>query len=138
MPELYLFAYCRGGHTAAVAEYPDNVEPNTQISKAPAPFWLMRMLAESFVKNVSLICRQHLILVDMLQPEGATPVFHHENVGTLDDVYRHLGGHWQWHKLRELEKVLKSRGVRFNQLDPAKLPAQLVAQHADVKARQLV
>ena len=96
------------------------------------------MLAESFVKNVSLICRQHLILVDMLQPEGATPVFHHENVGTLDDVYRHLGGHWQWHKLRELEKVLKSRGVRFNQLDPAKLPAQLVAQHADVKARQLV
>ena len=51
VPELCLFAYCRGGHTTAVAEYPDNVEPNTQISKAPAPFWLMRMLAESFVKR---------------------------------------------------------------------------------------
>ena len=38
MPELCLFAYCRGGHTTAVAEYPDNAEPNTQISKAPAPF----------------------------------------------------------------------------------------------------
>ena len=38
VPELCLFAYCRGGHTTAVAEYPDNVEPNTQISKAPAPF----------------------------------------------------------------------------------------------------
>ena len=38
VPELCLFAYCRRGHTTAVAEYPDNVEPNTQISKAPAPF----------------------------------------------------------------------------------------------------
>lgn len=96
------------------------------------------MLAESFVKSMDLICRQHLILVDMLQPDGATPVFHDANVASLDDVYRHLGGHWQWHKLRELEKVLQSRGIRFNQLDPVKLPAQLVAQHADVKARQLV
>ena len=38
VPELCLFAYCRGGYTTAVAEYPDNVEPNAQIIKAPAPF----------------------------------------------------------------------------------------------------
>ena len=96
------------------------------------------MLAESFVKSMDLICRQHLILVDMLQPAGAVPVFTDTNVDGLDDVYRQLGGHWQWHKLRELEKILQRRGVRFSQLDPAKLPAQLVAQHADVKARQLI
>ena len=96
------------------------------------------MLAESFVKSMDLVCRQHLILVDMLQPAGAVPVFSDPNVGNLDGVYRQLGGHWQWHKLRELEKVLQRRGVRFNQLDPTRLPAQLVAQHADVKARQLI
>ena len=96
------------------------------------------MLAESFVKSMDLLCRQHLVIVDMLQPAGATPIFSDTNIGNLDDVYRHLGGHWQWHKLRELEKVLQRRGVRFSQLDPARLPAQLVAQHADVKARQLV
>ncbi len=96
------------------------------------------MLAESFVKSMDLVCRQHLILVDMLQPAGAVHVFSDPNVSEIDDVYRQLGGHWQWHKLRELEKVLQRRGVRFNQLDPARLPAQLVAQHADVKARQLV
>ena len=39
MPELCLFADCRGSQTTAVAEYPDNVDPNTQISNAPAPFW---------------------------------------------------------------------------------------------------
>ena len=34
------FAYLLivAGHTTAVAEYPDNVEPNTQTSKAPTPF----------------------------------------------------------------------------------------------------
>lgn len=96
------------------------------------------MLAESFVKSMDLVCRQHLILVDMLQPAGAVPVFSDTNISDLDDVYRQLGGHWQWHKLRELEKVLQRRGVRFSQLDPARLPAQLVAQHADVKARQLI
>ena len=96
------------------------------------------MLAESFVKSMDLVCRQHLILVDMLQPAGAVPVFSNPNVRALDDVYRQLGGHWQWHKLRELEKILQRRGVRFHQLDPARLPAQLVAQHADVKARQLI
>ena len=96
------------------------------------------MLAESFVKNVGLVCRQHLIIVDMLRPPGAVPLFSDENAGQLDDLYRHLGGHWQWHKLRELEKILQRRGIRFSLLDAGKLPAQLVAQHAEVKARQLI
>ena len=96
------------------------------------------MLADSFVKNANLICRQHLIIVDMLRPPGAVPLFSDDKVTNLDDIYGHLGGHWQWHKLRELEKVLQRRGVRFSLLDPSQLPAQLVAQHAEVKARQLI
>ena len=39
VPELCLFAYCRGDITTAVAEYPDNDDLDKQISKAPAPFW---------------------------------------------------------------------------------------------------
>jgi hypothetical protein len=66
------------------------------------------------------------------------PLFSDDKVGDLDDIYRHLGGHWQWHKLLELEKVLQRRGVRFSLLDPSQLPAQLVAQHTEVKARQLI
>ena len=47
VPELCLFAYCRGDITTAVAEYPDNVDPHKQISKAPAPFCFeIRALAE--------------------------------------------------------------------------------------------
>ena len=96
------------------------------------------MLADSFAKASELISRQHLILVNMLQPAGAQPVFSDAGVSGLDDLYRHLGGHLQWNSLRELEKVLKRRGVRFSLLDPAKLSAQVVGQHADVKRRQLL
>ena len=96
------------------------------------------LLAESFAKATQLISRQHLLIVNMLQPPGAAPLFSDENVGSIDDLYRRLGGHLQWNSLRELEKVLKRRGVRFSLLDAEKLAAQVVAQHADVKRRQLL
>ena len=96
------------------------------------------MLAESFAKASELISRQHLLLVNMLQPAGAQPLFSESNVATADDLYKHLGGHLQWNSLRELGKVLQRRGVRFSLLDPAKLSAQVIAQHAEVKRRQLL
>jgi len=96
------------------------------------------VLAESFARNLDLICRQHLILVNMLQPPGVRPLFSDPDVSSLDDVYRHLGGHALWQKLCELEKVLQRRGVRFSLLDNEKLGAQLVTQYLNVKQRQLL
>ncbi len=96
------------------------------------------MLAESFVRNMDIICRQHLVLVNMLKPRGAEPLFADRNVTGVDDLYGRLGGHFQWHNLRELEKVLQRRGVRFNLLDNEKMAAQLVSQYLGVKARQLI
>ena len=96
------------------------------------------LLAESFAHNMDLICRQHLILVNMVQPPGVRPVFSDPNVASLDEVYQHLGGHVLWHKLRELEKILQRRGVHFSLLDNEKLSAQLVTQYINVKQRQLI
>ena len=96
------------------------------------------VLAESFVRNLELICRQHLILVNMLQPPGVRPLFSDGTVASIDAVYEHLGGHLLWHKLRELERVLQRRGVRFSLLDNEKLSAQLVTQYLSVKQRQLI
>ncbi|HEY3898653.1 MAG TPA: DUF58 domain-containing protein [Chthoniobacter sp.] len=96
------------------------------------------MLAESFAKASELISRQHLILVDMLQPAGAQPLFSDENVSNINDLYRHLGGHLQWNQLRELANGLKRRGVKLSLLNPEKLAAELIAQHAEVKRRQLL
>jgi len=96
------------------------------------------VLAESFVRNMDLICRQHLVLVNMLRPPGVRPVFSDPTVSSLDEIYRQLGGHVLWHKLCELEKVLQRRGVRFSLLDNERLSAQLVTQYLGVKQRQLI
>jgi uncharacterized protein (DUF58 family) len=95
-------------------------------------------LAESFVTSSEMLARQHLLLVNTLRPTGARPVFEDASVRRTDDLYRQLGGHLQWQRLRELEKVLRRRGIRFAALDPANLAADLVQQHASVRARQLV
>ena len=96
------------------------------------------LLAESFVRNIELIRRQHLVLVNMLQPAGVAPLFTNPNIATLDELYQHLGGHLLWQKLRELEKVLQRRGVRFSVLQNERLSAELVSQYLSVKKRQLL
>jgi uncharacterized protein (DUF58 family) len=96
------------------------------------------VLAESFARNMDLIRRQHLVLVNMIQPPGVEPVFTNPNVTTLDQLYQHLGGHLQWTKLRELETVLRRRGVQFSLLSNERLSAELVSQYLNVKRRQLL
>jgi uncharacterized protein (DUF58 family) len=97
------------------------------------------VLAESFTKAVEVVSRQHLVLVNLLPPAEVRPLFTDGGeVQTPDEVYQRLASHLQWHKLRELQKVLQRRGVRLSLLDPAQLSAQMIAQHAEVRARQLV
>jgi len=95
-------------------------------------------LAESFVRNMNLIRRQHLVLVNMIQPPGVAPVFTNPNVASVDQLYEHLGGHLQWTRLRELEQVLKRRGVQFSLLGNERLSTELVTQYLNVKRRQLL
>jgi uncharacterized protein (DUF58 family) len=94
--------------------------------------------AESFVRNMNLICRQHLIVVNMMQQPGIRPLFADDTVASLDDLYRHLGGHVLWHNLRELDKTLQRRGVRFSLVENEKLSAELVSQYLNLKQRQLL
>jgi len=96
------------------------------------------VLAESFVRNMSLLAGQHLVLVNMIQPPDAAPLFTRPGADGIDDLYRHLGGHLQWHNLRELEKVLQRRGVRFSLLENERLATELVSQYVGVKRRQLL
>ena len=96
------------------------------------------VLAESFIRNMALLSGQHLVLVNMIKPPDADPLFSRPDVNELDDIYRHLGGHLQWHRLRELEKVLQRRGVRFSLLANEHLASDLVSQYIGVKQRQLL
>jgi uncharacterized protein (DUF58 family) len=95
-------------------------------------------VTESFVRNLDLIRRQHLILVNMLQPAGVKPLFSNLSVQSMDDLYLELGGHLRWQKLRELQKVLQRLGVQFSLLKNERLSAELVTQYLNVKQRQLL
>jgi uncharacterized protein (DUF58 family) len=96
------------------------------------------VLAEGFVRNMQLLAGQHLVLVNMIQPPSVHPLFTQPDVHHVDDLYRHLGGHFRWQRLRELQIVLQRRGVRFSLLDNEKLAVELVSQYIDVKQRQLL
>jgi uncharacterized protein (DUF58 family) len=96
------------------------------------------VLAESFVRNMALLAGQHLVLVNMIQPPDSTPLFTRDDVFDIDDLYQHLGGHLQWHKLRELGKILQRRGVRFSMVENEKLAGDIVSQYLGVKQTQLI
>ncbi len=96
------------------------------------------VLAESFERNMDLLRKRHLVLVGMIRPSDAYPVFSRPDSASLDDLYRDLAGHLLWHDLRELKKVLQQRGVRFFLLDNERMCPQLVSRYMDVKQGQLV
>lgn len=96
------------------------------------------VLAESFIKNIGLIDRKHLILVNMLKPSGAQSLFSRANIDSLNDIYSDLGGHITLHNLLEIQKVLRLRGVNFSLLNIENFCAQIVSQYISVKQRQLI
>jgi uncharacterized protein (DUF58 family) len=96
------------------------------------------VLAESFVRNVELIRRQHLVLVNMIRQPGIRPLFTDPNVESVDDLYRELGGHLRWQRLQQLQKTLLRHGVHFAMVENERLSAELVSQYMAVKQRQLI
>ncbi len=94
--------------------------------------------AESFVRNMELIRRQHFVLVNMLHPPGARPLFSRASIESEPDIYGELAGHLRWHGLRELEKVLQRRGIRLSLIASERLAVDLVSHYLNVKQRQVL
>ena len=100
------------------------------------------VLAESFVRNIGLLSRQHLVLVPMVRPPEARPLFTedptHSPVGDTRALYARMGGHLRWRQLHETGEALRRIGVKFSLLDQESMTAQLVNRYLEVKARQLI
>jgi uncharacterized protein (DUF58 family) len=96
------------------------------------------VLAESFTANIDIISRKHLVLVNMLKPVGAEPLFSNSVVNSLDGIYQKLGGHLVWRHLRETEKFLQRHGIGFYLLQNENLCTDLVSQYLTVKRRQVL
>ena len=98
------------------------------------------IIAQSFLRGVDLVRRQHLVLVNMMEPGGTKPVFsrHAREPQNTREIYDALAGHALWQKLRELEGALESRGVKFTVTANEMLTRELLGQYLEVKQRQIL
>lgn len=94
--------------------------------------------AERFKESISLLSHHHLVVVNMLKPEGANPLFEGEAVESVSDLYERLSGHISWRKLHELELHLRTEGVQLSLLDNECLSGNLITQYMQIKQRQLL
>ena len=88
-----------------------------------------------------LVARQHVVVVNMVRPAAARPLFgekDHEVPDDLDGVYRSLSGHLQWRDLNETAQRLHRIGVQLSLPDQAELSTETVSQYLRVKRRQLI
>lgn len=96
------------------------------------------VLAESFLQDTQLIARQHLILVNMIKPAAAHPMFALPDATKADDLYHRLSGHLFWENLAQLQNSLRSYGITLSQLENERLTAEVVTQYLNVKQRQIL
>ncbi len=96
------------------------------------------VLAESFADSIDIISRKHFVLVNMLRPVEARPMFSSTPAASVDEIYQHLGGHLVWKGLRETEKILQRRGADFALLDNETLCTEMISQYLTLKRRQVL
>lgn len=97
------------------------------------------LTAENFYQALPLISRQHLVLVNMVRPERAHPLFSpRQEPDSVARVYENLGGHFQWQELRETANRLRHLGVELGIPEQEELCTETVTQYLNVKKRQLL
>ncbi|MBY0506044.1 MAG: DUF58 domain-containing protein [Bryobacteraceae bacterium] len=96
------------------------------------------ILAESFARHARLLARQHLVCVNLLQPESMRPLFTGPPPEKTDEIYDRLGSHLSWQKLMECGRGLRQEGIQFSLLDPQRFTYEVIEQYRTLKQRQLL
>ncbi len=96
------------------------------------------VLADGFVKNAQMISNRHVILVNMINPEGVAPIFSSSPLTTPKDLYTALSGHLEWENIIGTKNRLKRMGIDFSMVEGDKLSLQLTRQYLAVKRSQLL
>lgn len=94
------------------------------------------LIAESFVRGMDLLRKQHLLFVGMLRPRGVQSLFHNGDVTQLNQLYTELAGHFRAQDLKQVELVLRRRGVSAVLSDGTHLTTELIRHYVAVKQRQ--
>jgi len=96
------------------------------------------LLAENFSREVSLVARRHLVLVNVMRTAGTQPLFEGDAPADVESAYGALAGQMLWNKMHALQIALRNRGVRLAMVDPQNIKAQATAAYLEIKRRQLL
>jgi uncharacterized protein (DUF58 family) len=96
------------------------------------------LLAETFEREVPMLARRHLVLVNVTQSPGVKPLFEDQPPADLDALYAGLAGQILWNRMRKLRLALQNRGIRLTVVDPARIKTQVTSQYLEVKRRQIL
>lgn len=96
------------------------------------------VIMESFQRSADIICRKHLVLVQMLQTGKLRPVFTNPDVEKVDDLYQDLAQHLAWHDLRQLSLSLQQHGVTLSLSTRDEFSSETISNYLRVKQRQLL
>jgi uncharacterized protein (DUF58 family) len=96
------------------------------------------LLAETFERDIGILARRHLVLVNVRRTAALTPLYSGGPIEDIDAVYGGLAGQIACNRMRRLEIALSNRGVRLTVTDPERIKMQITAGYLDVKRRQIL
>jgi uncharacterized protein (DUF58 family) len=94
------------------------------------------LLAENFERDIPLLARRHLVLVNVTRGAGMKALFAGDAPSSLDELYGGLAGQMLWNRMRRLKIALQNRGVKLAVIDPEHIKMEVTSQYLDVKRRQ--
>ena len=96
------------------------------------------LLAETFEREVPLVARRHLVLVNVTRTAAMRQLFTGAPPENLDAVYEALAGQMLANRMRTLALALQNRGVRLAVVSPGRIKYDVAAGYLEVKRRQVL
>jgi uncharacterized protein (DUF58 family) len=94
------------------------------------------LLAETFAREVALLARRHLVLVNVIETANLRPLFRDQPPTDLEGLYQGLAGQMLRNRMRALQLELQNQGVKLALVDPERIKTQVTLQYLEVKRRQ--
>jgi uncharacterized protein (DUF58 family) len=96
------------------------------------------LLAENFERDIPLLSRRHLVLVNVTRTSAMQELFTGDAPQNIDALYSGLAGQMLSNRMRRLKIALQNRGVKLAGMDPARIKLEVTSQYLDVKRRQVL
>jgi uncharacterized protein (DUF58 family) len=94
------------------------------------------LLADTFEREVPLLARRHLVLVNVTGTAGMKQLFTGEPPDDVDELYAGLAGQMLWNRMRTLQIGLQNKGVKLTIVSAERIKTQVTAGYLEVKRRQ--